>query len=73
MGTEARALLFQACVSQCEISGCYALAFLGRRVFDRLKSGEKPFLCRIVSAHTRGMGRPPLNIDIAPKDQKELT
>jgi putative transposase len=37
-----------------------------------VKSLEKPFLCRIVLAHTRGMGRPPLSIDIASKDQKEL-
>jgi hypothetical protein len=38
-----------------------------------LKYLKKPFLCRIVLAHTRGMGRPPLSIDIASKDQKELT
>jgi putative transposase len=37
-----------------------------------LKNLQKPFLCRIVLAHSRGMGRPPLRIDIAPKDQKEL-
>jgi homeodomain-containing protein len=46
---------------------------LANQFRDRLKILEKVFLCRIVSAHTRGMGRPPLTIDVTPKDQKELT
>src|SRR3954463_6158134 len=33
---------------------------------------EKPFLCRIVLAHTRCMGRPPLSIAVSSKDQKAL-
>jgi transposase len=33
---------------------------------------EKPFLCRIVLAHTVAMGRHPLSIDVAAKDLKEL-
>jgi hypothetical protein len=37
---------------------------------DPLEELVKPFLCRIVLAHTRGMGRPRLSIDIAPKEQK---
>jgi transposase len=37
-----------------------------------LKKFLKPFLCRIVLAHTEGMGRPPLSIDVPKKDQQEL-
>ncbi len=37
-----------------------------------MKNWQRQFLCRIILVHTRGMGRPPLSIDIAPKDQREL-
>src|SRR4051795_7967215 len=41
-------------------------------VFDRLENWKKPFLCRIVLAHTVAMGRPSLRIEVALKDQKEI-
>ena len=42
------------------------------RVPDRLNNWQKPFLFRIVLAHTVAMGRPPLKIEVSQKDQKQL-
>ena len=48
------------------------MVWILNQVTDGLKKSIKIILCRIVSTHAQGIGRLPLNIDIAPKDQKEL-
>ena len=42
------------------------------RSLTALKDSDKPFLCRVVLAHTQGMARRALRIEVPTKDQKQL-